>query len=225
MTFQLFVQKLQRFTPQKAAHLLRYNLWRTDSTLLLVRPQKAALESGSLFQGSWPVEIHPVTEQNLRDCDQFHDCQHNSEIFSHLLQRGDLGYYGYLNDTCVSCLWVKRSGPISYAGAVARELSSEEALIHFVYVAPTARGKSIQAFLIRHALDVAGTPLNFYALVDSHNVPSLKNFLKTGFSVQSHVIVKHRFFRVHTVCLPVSTVEMQSFLKPEDKKRREKQYE
>lgn len=215
MTLQTFFRKLSRLTPGKAWSILRYRLWHTESIMLLSLPKEAPLEDS--LQGACPAEFRPVTEENLSDCDVFHDPEHNSKVFKSLLQRGDLGYYGYRGGVCVSCAWAKLSGPVLFGGAALWDLSAADALIHFAYVSPAARGQRIHAFLIHHVLEQLGGEKNMYTLVYPHNTAALKNNFRAGFRLESRVTVKRRFFRVRVIEQPVSGSELSELLNPKGK--------
>lgn len=96
------------------------------------------------------VQVLPVTLQNIKDALSF-QTEKQVNHFSDFLSRGDRGFYGYLNNTCVHRSWVVR-GPANVLlhKFFSIAIKDTEIFIQYCETAPAARGKNIFAYVLNH---------------------------------------------------------------------------
>lgn len=127
-----------------------------------------------------PVQIQEVTTANVADALGFQS-QKQVQQFSHFLQKGDRGYYGYLDNACVHRSWVV-SGPakVLVHKFYSIDLDTAEVFIQYCETAPAARGKNIFAHVLAY---MAGkfTDKRVLTSVNLLNASSRRSMEKAGF--------------------------------------------
>jgi hypothetical protein len=91
-----------------------------------------------------PVEIRPVTRERVADALDMESSERIEE-FRGFLQRGDLGYYGYLDGKVVHRAWA-RMGPVrvaTYHSYGPLNVESDSGYVHYCETAPSARGLGV----------------------------------------------------------------------------------
>jgi len=126
------------------------------------------------------VEIREVTAENVNDALAFQS-QKQIQLFSDFLGRGDKGFYGYLDNSCVHRSWVV-SGPakVMLYKFFSLDINASEVFIQYCETAPGVRGKNIFAHVLNHmANQFKGKRV--LTSVDLSNASSRRSMEKAGF--------------------------------------------
>lgn len=126
------------------------------------------------------IRIREVSNSNVNDALSFQS-QKQVRQFSEFLLRGDRGYYGYLDSTCVHRSWVVR-GPANVLlhKFFMLEIKSSDIFIQYCETAPDARGKNIFAYVLNHIAHQFGNK-RVLTSVNLRNASSRRSMEKAGF--------------------------------------------
>jgi GNAT superfamily N-acetyltransferase len=141
------------------------------------------------------AHICMVTYRNVTDICEY-EGEKNLKKYKRFLQRGDLGYYAYLDGKWIHRSWVVLGPRVTnrWFRFPPFVLKSGEAYCHFGETAPISRGRNISsAVLSRIAEDLKGKAEHIYTLVDENNYASRRANEKAGF-VEIKRIKKTSFF-------------------------------
>ncbi|MBS1491819.1 MAG: hypothetical protein JSS93_14960 [Bacteroidetes bacterium] len=164
-----------------------YAIWKriyTNETVgVYEMAQRLSIQSDGL-------SIQPVSLLNLNDARSFQNPFQLNQ-FKKLLQKGDIGYYGYWEETCVHRSWVT-IGPekINLHPMVSRKLKTGEVFIHFCETAATLRGKNIFTAVLSY-IGQQWTDKKILISADHQNSSSIKSIKKSGFTEieRIHIII------------------------------------
>ncbi|MBO0602550.1 hypothetical protein I2483_12860 [Sporosarcina sp. E16_3] len=130
---------------------------------------------------SSPAIIKKADMGNLTDILYFQDEKY-VPIFEGFLEKGDIGYFGYIDGVCIHRSWaIINEGSIYNPHALVKNrLEKNEVYIHYCETAPIARGKNVYPLVIS---EVAKEFLDKDVLicVNKKNIPSIKGVNKAGF--------------------------------------------
>jgi len=182
------VMKEIKMTVKEFIKKLRHRIWSKEEKLLLSTSRGSmCIKLPYEFKG----ECRKVTENNVTDCLMLED-KNYVEAYRDMLKHGDYGLYGYLNGDMVFREWAKLSGYLKCSKKHTIFFGGDKAFIHYVYCKPIARGNGFQTNATNKLIqDLKGKI--FFATVKQDNYISLRNFYKSGLSIESLLIVKNRF--------------------------------
>jgi len=130
------------------------------------------------------VAVQEVTETNVTDASWFNTSAEMA-AFRDFLERGDLGFYGYVDRKCIHRSWVKL-GPcrINLWRSFSRRIGSKEAYIHYCKTASEVRGFGVYPlvldYIARHLKDFYSIQRTYVA-TNYTNVASRRGIQKAGF--------------------------------------------
>ncbi len=129
-----------------------------------------------------PAKITNITHENVTDILDFRHQKYKS-IFEKFLQRGDKGYFAYLNGKCVHNSWVVHSPQkIHLHPMLLRQLEKGVAFIHYCETAPNARGQNIfPSVLSKIVDDFKKNSQRLMISANEKNSSSIKAIQKAGF--------------------------------------------
>lgn len=130
---------------------------------------------------SSPAIINKANNQNLPDVLLFQDKRY-LPIFKKFLEKGDIGYFGYIDGECIHRSWVITNEGSTYNPhpLVKAQLKKNEVYIHYCETAPIARGKNIYPYVISEiAKEFSGKDV--LICVNEKNTPSVNGVKKAGF--------------------------------------------
>ena len=133
----------------------------------------------------YEADIRQVTEDNIEDAKSF-QADHYLCSFREFLNRGDEGYYAYINEKCAHRSWVPHNGIMDVDSFYHRPLQENEVFIHWCETAVWARGKNLYpATLARIIADHPGKRVCIS--VNEKNMASRRGIEKAGFKLQERV--------------------------------------
>lgn len=110
----------------------------------------------------------------------------NLQSFHEFLQRGDEGYYAYLDGKCAHRSWALHNGVMDVDIFYHRQLKENEVFIHWCETADWARGHNLYpATLGQIIVDNPGKRVCIS--VNRNNVASRRGIEKAGFELQEKV--------------------------------------
>ncbi|WP_338449637.1 hypothetical protein R4Z09_26255 [Niallia oryzisoli] len=128
-----------------------------------------------------PAVIKKATYENINDILNFQEDKYLS-TFKGFLEKGDIGYLGYLNSQCIHRTWVvTQEGTIIYMHPLLkRKLNKNEVYIHYCETSPSARGNNVYSHVIS---EIAKEYSNKKVLicVNRKNIPSIRGVIKAGY--------------------------------------------
>lgn len=145
----------------------------SDSTVVMME-LKDSVDAKSL------IIIQEVTLANVKDALNFQS-KGQVQRFSSFLQRGDKGYYGYLDKRCVHRSWVVQ-GPakVSLHKFYWVNIKENQVFIQYCETAPEVRGKNIFAHMLSH-IGKEYPASRVLTSVDEKNSSSIRSMIKAGF--------------------------------------------
>lgn len=129
------------------------------------------------------AEINTVNWDNVNDA-LVYEPREKVETFYLFLEKGDIGYYGYLDGKFAHRSWIT-FGPVKinqwhhFAPLIVQE---NEAAIHWCETTPSARGFNIYpAVLSKIVSDLPDKITKVYGFTTQDNIGSFKGLIKAGF--------------------------------------------
>ena len=136
------------------------------------------------------VEIFLANNNNISDILQFQDKRY-LKMFKAFLAMGDIGYLGYINNTCVHRSWVKKDEQIvKLQKFLPHKISDNQIFIHMCETSQEARGKNIYPTVLCKIIDDFRNDYQILIAVDSNNIPSIKGIEKSGFILSERHKIK-----------------------------------
>ncbi len=142
------------------------------------------------------AEIHRVDAGNVDDASAMEAPGQVAE-FHRFLERGDVGYYGYVGGRVVHRSWVRR-GPLAVPlwhawGRLA--LAPDDAYIHYCATDPAARGMGIYPAVLARAVSDAreAGARTIFIFTELENAPSRRGIEKAGFVEHRRYDIQVRF--------------------------------
>lgn len=143
-----------------------------------------------------PVEIRPVTSDNVEDARVF-DPPRRIDEFRAFLARGDRGYYGYLDGRWVHRSWLVHGPAVMrlWAGFGAWPIPAGAAFLHYCETLVEARGRNIYPAVLSHAVSHARERgvHDVFITTEVANTSSRRGIEKAGFVECARVRVSVRF--------------------------------
>ena len=137
------------------------------------------------YMPAYVADVRPVTQENVDDAKSFQD-DHYLRIFHEFLDRGDEGYYAYLDGKCAHRSWVPHNGIMDVDLFYNRPMKKNEVFIHWCETAAWARGKNLYpATLARIITDHPGKRVCIS--VNEMNTASRRGIEKAGFELQERI--------------------------------------
>lgn len=145
-----------------------------------------------LFYGNKDIKIETVSIKNINDALSY-EPRYKVKTFARFLDRGDQGFYAYLNERFIHRSWVtfgpkkvhrwKRYAPL--------ELKRGDAYIHWCETVPWARGMGVYPTVLNYIVNALSEKANeFYISTTIDNLASRKGIEKAGFQMISACKVK-----------------------------------
>lgn len=138
------------------------------------------------------IEFRKVNDEMLGDTSIFEKSTYR-ETYAKMLQEGQYGVFGYINNRCVYRRWVKPIDAVEFRGVYKIPLDRSSMLFHFDYCAPEARGKRIHSEDIRQ-MCIRFSDKDCYATIVPNNFASMHGYLKNGFYKELDVRVGYCCF-------------------------------
>lgn len=163
----IFIKRVFKF--------IKNRLYVNETLILFVHEEHISQDTSA--------NITYITSQNVRDVLEFQHPRYLS-VFERFLQRGDTGYFAYLNGKCIHRSWVVHTPQtVHLHPMLPRQLSADEAFIHYCETAPSGRGKNIYpAVLSKIAYDFKKSFRVLMISANAKNSSSIKGIKKAGFT-------------------------------------------
>lgn len=174
----------------KVYNFIRQKIYTNETVIIF--------ELKSLKQQNSKAIIKNATFENLKDILYFQNKKYIN-IFKDFLNKGDKGYFAYIDNNCIHRSWIKSDNQIVYPHwALPYNLKDNEVFIHYCETAPEARGQNIYSHVLSHVANIFKDK-NILISVNKNNISSIKGVAKVGFipkeEIQILIILGFRFTR------------------------------
>ena len=142
-----------------------------------------------------------VTEKNISDSQLFENHKY-IDIYKSMLERGDIGIYGYVDGKCACRVWAVVDPSNFCEGGVSLGLSTDDVFVHYLLTDVAYRGQGLASECLMFINDLF-SDRDIYSTIEIHNNPSFSAFRKAGYRDNKVLILKKRLLRskmfVHTI--------------------------
>lgn len=127
------------------------------------------------------LKIEKITLSNINDASTFQS-KNQIDYFKQLLNKGNIGFYAYVDDVCVNRNWVQIKGIINISPFIQEILLDGDVYIHAVETDKNYRCKGIQTTLIKFIINEFYNKKVLIA-IDKNNLSSLATVRKNNFEI------------------------------------------
>lgn len=146
---------------------------------------------GSLPKRS--IKIVRVNESNLKDVLNFNSVKY-IDVFMSFLKAGDVGYYGYIDGSCIHRSWVIKGENIVYPHwGLPMILTDKQVFIHFCETSEQARGKGVYPAVLSKITQEFSHENDVLISINSSNHSSIRGALKANFFPQEEFLILFLF--------------------------------
>lgn len=142
---------------------------------------------------------------NINDVLEFENIKY-VETYRHMLDNGEVGILGYLNEKCVFRHWIQMEGNIVHEGKIIKSLDEKSCYSHYVFCAVEARKHGFHSDSIQ-VIKNKYPEHKIYTLVNTTNNKSMRNYLNANFKKVKEIKVTMRLFKKNVV---ISDIESNS---------------
>lgn len=142
----------------------------------------------------WDGEIKLATFETIQDISCFEDADYYIPIYKKMMLNGDKVILGYLHGRCVFRTCLQCSGAVFWDGCFVKELSENEAYIHYVFCDPNYRRSGFFSHCLKWIIDHYSEK-TLYAQVAEDNIPSLNGFYNKGFQAYKKLTSHNLLFK------------------------------
>lgn len=161
-----------------SCYMLKYRIFVRNISIVY------AIDSAG-YSPKYSADVRRVTVENVDDAGIF-QADHYLQSFHEFLQRGDAGYYAYLDGKCAHRSWVPHNGVMDVDIFYHRPLKENEVFIHWCETADWARGHNLYPATLGQI--IADNPGKRVCIsVNEKNMASRRGVEKAGFTVQEKV--------------------------------------
>ncbi len=161
--------------------IIRYRIFASYTSLLY------SIDSYE-YVPKYYADIRRVTLYNVNDAYTFQN-EHYLQCFREFLEKGDDGYYGYLDDKCAHRSWVIHNGMMVVNRYYKRFMKENEIYIHWCETAVWARGHNLYPAVLGRI--IADNPNKHICIsVNENNIASRRGVEKVGFTVKERIQTK-----------------------------------
>lgn len=137
-----------------------------------------------------------ANEDNIKDTLVFEN-ESYIKRYQHMLEMGEVGILGYVNDECVFRHWIQMRGSIFHEGTNILVLDEKSCYSHYVFCTEMSRKRGFHSESIK-LIKNKFPEYKIYTLVDVKNDKSMRNYLNAEFNPIKEINVKMRFLRKKT---------------------------
>lgn len=165
---------------------LKQVLFSYERFYLLVR-EPSDVDSGEKRIFDNDIIFKLVDDDNIADTMNF-EGKHYITTYRQMLDEGETGLFGYINEECIYRLWVKLKGDERYLRRRVFDIKKGEAYIHYCYTKCDARGKGVHTLGVKMICDLFPNR-RLLSLVANDNIASIKSFEKNGFKKEKLITI------------------------------------
>lgn len=166
---------------------LNWKNWYSNEVIFLLKREPQIYLKTELQKGH---SVRFVTKDNIADTQVFEKKSYTT-IYKKMLEHGDLGVYGYINDKCSARLWGQVNPSDVTEGGLALELEDESVFIHYIETSPLYRRQGIAKECLGLLVDECQNK-TMYVTININNEASLRLHKNFGFKEISLIQIKRR---------------------------------
>lgn len=167
--------------------------WYSDEVVLLLQRTPCEFIMPSIKKGH---TVRQVSYDNVADTQSFEKPLFTS-IYRKMLEHGDIGIFGYIDDKCVCRLW-GRIVPTDTAVAGSNlELEEDAIFVHYVETAKDSRKQGMARECLSYLIALCPGKTT-YTTISLKNKASLQLHKSLGFKESAVIYIERRFMKTRT---------------------------